>query len=327
MKKAAASSILVSLVLLAVVVIAEAQQPKKVPRIGYLGATAPSNISARIEAFRQGLRDLGYIEGQNLIIEYRYAEGKLDRLPELAAELVRLKVDAIFVQSTPAVQAAKKATTTVPIVSVSGDPVGLGLVASLARPGGNVTGLANLTSELAGKRLELLKEVVPRISRVAVLWNPDASSSALRMRETDAAAASLGIKLQPVEVRAANDFERAFSALKRERADALFPLRSPFISNHVKRIVELAAKNRVPGMYDASEFAEAGGLMSYGTMLADLDRRAATYVDKILKGAKPAELPVEQPTKFEFVINLKAAKQIGLTIPPNVLARADRVIR
>jgi putative tryptophan/tyrosine transport system substrate-binding protein len=327
MKKAAASSILVSLVLLAVVVIAEAQQPKKVSRIGYLGATAPSNISARIEAFRQGLRDLGYIEGQNLIIEYRYAEGKLDRLPELAAELVRLKVDAIFVQSTPAVQAAKKATTTVPIVSVSGDPVGLGLVASLARPGGNVTGLTNLTSELAGKRLELLKEVVPRISRVAVLWNPDASSSALRMRETDAAAASLGIKLQPVEVRAANDFERAFSALKRERADALFPLRSPFISNHVKRIVELAAKNRVPGMYDASEFAEAGGLMSYGTMLADLDRRAATYVDKILKGAKPAELPVEQPTKFEFVINLKAAKQIGLTIPPNVLVRADKVIK
>jgi putative ABC transport system substrate-binding protein len=327
MKKAAASSILVSLVLLAVVVIAEAQQPKKVSRIGYLGATAPSNISARIEAFRQGLRDLGYIEGQNLIIEYRYAEGKLDRLPELAAELVRLKVDAIFVQSTPAVQAAKKATTTVPIVSVSGDPVGLGLVASLARPGGNVTGLTNLTSELAGKRLELLKEVDPRISRVAVLWNPDASSSALRMRETDAAAASLGIKLQPVEVRAANDFERAFSALKRERADALFPLRSPFISNHVKRIVELAAKNRVPGMYDASEFAEAGGLMSYGTMLADLDRRAATYVDKILKGAKPAELPVEQPTKFEFVINLKAAKQIGLTIPPNVLVRADKVIK
>jgi putative tryptophan/tyrosine transport system substrate-binding protein len=312
-----------SAMLLALCPSADAQQLKKVPRIGWLIGTN----QARIEAFRQGLRDLGYIEGQNLIIEYRYAEGKLDRLPELAAELVRLKVDAIFVQSTPAVQAAKKATTTIPIVSVSGDPVGLGLVASLARPGGNVTGLANLTSELAGKRLELLKEVVPRISRVAVLWNPDASSSALRMRETDAAAASLGIKLQPVEVRAANDFERAFSALKRERADALFPLRSPFISNHVKRIVELAAKNRVPGMYDASEFAEAGGLMSYGTMLADLDRRAATYVDKILKGAKPAELPVEQPTKFEFVINLKTAKQIGLTIPPNVLARADKVIK
>jgi putative ABC transport system substrate-binding protein len=312
---------------LALCVSAEAQPPKKIPRVGFLIASNPSPASARIEAFRQGLRDLGYIEGQNLIIEYRYAEGKLDRLPELAAELVRLKVDAIFVQSTSAVQAAKKATTTVPIVSVSGDPVGLGLVASLARPGGNVTGLANLTSELAGKRLELLKEVVPSVSRVAVLWNPVASSSALRMRETEAAAPSLGIKLQPVEVREANDFERAFSALKRERADALFPLRSPFISNHVKRIVELAAKNRVPGMYDASEFPEAGGLMSYGTMLPDLDRRAAVYVGKILKGAKPADLPVEQPTKFEFIINLKTAKLIGLTIPPNVLVRADRVIK
>jgi ABC-type uncharacterized transport system substrate-binding protein len=326
MNKVGWCSILVAATVLAAGVIAEAQQPKKIPRIGYLIGSSPT-ANARDEAFRQGLRELGYIEGQNLIIEYRYAEGKLDRLPELAAELVRLKVDAIFCTSTPAAQAAKKATTTVPIVSVSGDPVGLGLVASLARPGGNVTGLANLTSELAGKRLELLKEVVPSVSRVAVLWNPVAPSSALRMRETEAAAPSLGIKLQPVEVREANDFERAFSALKRERADALFPLRSPVISNHLKRIVELAAKNRVPGMYDASEFAEAVGLMSYGTMLPDLDRRAASYVDKILKGAKPADLPVEQPTKFELIINLKAAKQIGLTIPPNVLARADRVIK
>ena len=304
---------------------AQAQQPSKIPRIGYLGSTS---VSARTEAFQQGLREFGYVEGQNLIIEYRYAEGTLDRLPELAAELVRLKVDAIFCTSTPAAQAAKKATTTVPIVSVSGDPVGLGLVASLARPGGNITGLANLTSELAGKRLEVLKEVVPSVSRVAVLWNPVASSSsALRMRETEAAAPSLGIKLQHVEVREANDFERAFSALKRERADALFPLRSPFISNHVKRIVELAAKNLLPGMYDASEFPEAGGLMSYGTMLPDLDRRAAVYVGKILKGAKPADLPVEQPTKFELVVNLKTANQIGLTIPQKVLARADRVIK
>jgi ABC-type uncharacterized transport system substrate-binding protein len=327
LRKTALGSILFAGALLALAVTIEAQQPKKVPRIGYLSSTSPSAGSSRIEAFRQGLRDLGYIEGQNLIIEYRYAEGKLDRLPELAAELVRLKVDAIFVTSTSAVQAAKKATTKVPIVSVSGDPVGLGLVASLARPGGNVTGLANFTSELAGKRLELLKEVVPSVSRVAVLWNPVASSSALRMRETEAAAHSLGIKLQPVAVREANDFERAFSALKRERVDALFPLRSPFISIHVKRIVELAAKNRVPGMYDASEFPEAGGLMSYGTMLPDLDRRAAVYVGKILKGAKPADLPVEQPTKFEFIINLKAAKQIGLTIPQKVLARADKVIK
>jgi putative tryptophan/tyrosine transport system substrate-binding protein len=312
---------------LAVIQLAEAQQPKKVPRIGYLIGTSPTANAARFEAFRQGLRDLGYIEGQNLIIEYRYAEGKVDRLPDLAAELVRLKVDAIFASSTASVQAAKKATTTVPIVSVSGDPVGLGLVASLARPGGNVTGLANFTSELAGKRLELLKEVVPRVSRVAVLWNPDSSSSTLRMRETEAAAPSLGIKLQPVDVREPNDFEHAFAALKKDRADALFPLRSPLIGSQVKRIVELAAKNRVPGMYDASEFAEAGGLMSYGTMLADLDRRAASYVDKILKGAKPADLPVEQPTKFEFVINLEAAKQIGLNIPANVLARADKVIK
>jgi putative tryptophan/tyrosine transport system substrate-binding protein len=328
MKKAAVPSIFVVVVLLAVAVIAEAQQPKKVPRIGWLLLGSPSSANtARNEAFRQGLRDLGYIEGQNLIIEYRDAEGKVDRLPDLAAELVRLKVDAIFTTSTASVQAAKKATTTVPIVSVSGDPVGLGLVASLARPGGNVTGLANFTSELAGKRLELLKEVVPRVSRVAVLWNPDAPSSTLRMRETEAAAPSLGIKLQPVDVREPNDFEHAFAALKKDRADALFPLRSPLISSQVKRIVELAAKNRVPGMYDASEFAEAGGLMSYGTMLADLDRRAATYVDKILKGAKPADLPVEQPTKFEFVINLKTAKQIGLTIPPEVLARATKLIK
>ena len=328
MKRAAVPSILIAVVLLALGVTAEAQQTKKVPRIGWLLFDSPSSANtARNEAFRQGLSDLGYIEGQNLIIEHRYAEGKVDRLPDLAAELVRLKVDAIFATSTASVQAAKKATTTVPIVSVSGDPVGLGLVASLARPGGNVTGLADFTSELAGKRLELLKEVVPRVSRVAVLWNPDGPSSNLRMRETEAAAASLGIKLQPVDVREPNDFEHAFAALKKDRADALFYLRSPLMANQVKRIVELAAKNRVPGMYDASEFPEAGGLMSYGTMLADLDRRAATYVDKILKGAKPADLPVEQPTKFEFVINLKAAKQIGLMIPPNVLARADKVIK
>ena len=308
--------------------IVDAQQAKKVPRIGWLLGTSPSSANtARIEAFRQGLRDLGYIEGQNLIIEYRYAEGKADRFPDLAAELVHLKVDVIFAGSTSSVQAAKKATTTVPIVSVTADPVALGLVASLARPGGNVTGLTNFTSELAGKRLELLKETIPRVSRVAVLFYPDAPSAALRMRETEAAAPSLGIKLQPVEVREPNDFEHAFSALKKERADALFPLRSPFITNQVKRIVELAAKNRVPGMYDEREFAEAGGLMSYGTSITDLYRRAATYVDKILKGTKPADLPVEQPMKFEFVINLKTAKQIGVTIPQSVLFRADKVIK
>src|SRR4030095_8868906 len=259
MNKVGWSSILVAAMLLAVAVVAEAQQPAKIPRIGVLYGGSASSTTGRREAFQHGLRELGYVEGKNIVVEWRYADGKLDRVTELAAELVRLKVDAIFCTSTPVVQAAKKATTTVPIVSVSGDPVGLGLVASLARPGGNVTGLANLTCEIAGKRLELLKEVVPSVSRVAVLWNPVAPSSALRMRETEAAASSLGIKLQPVAVREANDFERAFSALKRERADALFPLRSPPISNDdVKRIVELAAKNRVPGMYDASEFPAAG---------------------------------------------------------------------
>jgi putative ABC transport system substrate-binding protein len=324
--KKAVPSILIAVILLAITVMAEAQQPKKVPRIGFLSANSPAS-SVRIETFRQGLRDLGYVEGQNIVIEQRYAEGKLDRLPGLAAELVRLKVDVIFAVTTPAVQAAKKATTTVPIVTVSGDPVEFGFVASLARPGGNITGLANLTPELVGKRLELLKEVVPRVSRVAVLWKPDNPGAALRMRETEAAAPSLGLKLQPVEVRGPNDFEHAFSAMKKERADALVPLRSALIQNQGKQIVELAAKNRLPAMYDSTEFCEAGGLMSYGAIGADLDRRAATYVDKILKGAKPADLPVEQPTKFEFVINLRAAKQIGLTIPQSVLYRADKVIK
>jgi len=318
---------LLATVLLTTLSPAEAQQPKKIPRIGYLSATSPSAEPARTDAFRQGLRELGYIEGQNIVIEWRSAEGKLDRLPDLADELVRLKVDVIFVRSTAAVQTAKNATTTVPIVSVSGDPVGLGLVTSLARPGGNITGLANLTPELAGKRLELLKEVIPQVSRVAVLWYPDTPSAAFRVRETEAASPSLGIKLQLVEVREANDFELAFSAMKKERAGALVPLRGTLIVNHLKRIAELAAKNRLPAMYDDREFTEAGGLMSYGTMLADLDRRAATYIDKILKGAKPADLPVEQPKKFEFIVNLKAAKLIGLTISPNVLARADKVIR
>jgi ABC-type uncharacterized transport system substrate-binding protein len=312
--------------LCALSVSAQAQQPKKVPRIGVLSPYSPSS-SFNIEAFRQGLRDLGYVEGQNVVIEQRYAEGNPDRLPRLAAELVRLKVDVIFAQTTPAVQAAKKATTTVPIVTVSGDPVGFGFVASLARPGGNITGLANLTPELVGKRLELLKEVVPRVSRVAVLWNPDSPGAVVMMRETEAAAASLGLKLQPVEVRGPNDFEHAFSAMKKERAGALVPLRSPLIRDQRKQIAELAAKNRLPAMYDSRDFSEAGGLMSYGAMADDSYRHAAMYVDKILKGTKPADLPVEQPMKFELVINLKAAKQIGLTIPPNVLARADRVIR
>jgi putative ABC transport system substrate-binding protein len=303
---------------------AEAQQAKKVFRIGYLSSAVNA---VRIEAFKQGLRELGYVEGKNIVIEWRSAEENLDRLPALADELVRLKVDVIFAETTPAVQATKKATTTVPIVTVSGDPVRFGFVASLARPGGNITGLANLTPELVGKRLSLLKEVVPRVSRVAVLFNPDSPGAALRMRETEAAAPSLGIKLQPVEARGPNDLEHAFSAMKKERAGALIPLTSPLMGEQRKQIVELAAKNRLPAMYDSREFSEAGGLMSYGAMLADLDRRAATYVDKILKGAKPADLPVEQPKKFELIVNLKTAKQIGLPIPPNVLARADKVIK
>jgi len=318
----------IAFVLVVTGAVAQAQQPGKIPRIGYLSPGVASPPSARLEAFRQGLRELGYVEGKNIVIEYRFAEGKLDRIPELVAELVRLKVNVIFAYSTPAVQAIKKATTTLPIVTVSGDPVREGFVASLARPGGNITGLANLTPELAGKRLELLKEVVPQVLRVAVLWNPDNPGSGLRMRETEAAALSLGIKLQSVEVREPYHFERAFSAMKKEpAADALVPLRGRLINDQLHRIVEHAVKNRLPTMYDERGFAEAGGLMSYGTLIADLDRRAATYVDKILKGRKPADLPVEQPMNFELVINLKTAKQIGLTIPQSLLYRADKVIK
>jgi putative ABC transport system substrate-binding protein len=301
----------------------EAQQGGKVYRIGYL---APVSSSVRRKAFREGLRELEYVEGQNLVIEERSAEGKRDRLPELAAELIRLNLDVIFAYSTPAVRALKKATTTIPIVTVSGDPVRYGFVASLARPGGNITGLANLTPELAGKRLELLKEVVPQVSRVAVLWDPDSSGARLRMRETEAAAKSLDIKLQPVAVRKPNDFERAFSAMKKGHAGAFSPLRTILIHTQRKRIVKLAAENRLPGMYDHRRFVEVGGLMSYGTLMDDLDRRAATYVDKILKGANPADLPVERPTKFELFVNLKRAKQLGITIPPEVLYRATKVI-
>ncbi len=308
---------------------AEAEQARKVYRIGYLGPRSFSSRagSVRRKAFREGLRELGYVEGKNVVMEYRSAEGKRDRFPELAAELVHLNLDVIFAYSTAAVRALKKATTTVPLVTVSGDPVRAGFVASLAQPGGNITGLANLTPELAGKRLELLKEVIPQISRVAVLWNPDNTIAGLRMRETEVAANSLDIKLQPVAVRVPNDFERAFSAMKKGNAGALFPLRDILVVAQLKKIVKLAAENRLPGMYDHRRFVEVGGLMSYGTQIDDLDRRAATYVDKILKGANPADLPIEQPTKFELIINLKTAKQLGITIPPDVLFRADRVIK
>jgi putative ABC transport system substrate-binding protein len=307
--------------------VADAQQSKKIPRIGFLAGNLPYSQTPRIEVLRQGLRELGYIEGKDIIIEARYNRGRLDQLPELAAELVLLNVDLIVAVGTQAAQAAKSTTKTIPIVATSGDPVGNGLVASLAHPGGNITGLANLTFELAPKRLELLKEAVPKLSRVAVLWSADARDSAQGLSETKAAARSFGVKLQSVTVKGPDDVERAFSAMRKERVGAFILLRSPFILSQLKHIIEFAAQKRLAAMYDDRAFVEAGGLMSYGTLLPDLDRRLATYVDKILKGTKPADLPVEQPTKFEFAINLKTAKQIGVTIPPNLLARAATVIR
>jgi putative ABC transport system substrate-binding protein len=328
MKKAAVPSILVAVVLVAVAVMAEAQQPTKIPRIGFLGATSPSTISDRVEAFRQGLRELGYVEGKNIVIEKRWAEGKLDRLPALAAELVRLKVDIIVTAGPQATRPAKQATSTIPIVMAQDpDPVGNGFVASLARPGGNITGLATLAPELSGKRLELLKEVVPKLSRVAVLGTSTIAGHAQTLREVELAAGALGAKLQYLDVLDPEDIETSFRAANKGRADAVLTLAGGILFTQRAQIMELAVKNRLPVIYYDSRFVEAGGLMFYGVSLLDLDRRAATYVDKILRGAKPAELPVEQPKKFEFIINLKAAKQIGLTIPPNVLARADRAIK
>jgi putative ABC transport system substrate-binding protein len=306
---------------------AQAQQPGKIPRLGYLMALSPDQ-SPDIKAFRQGLTALGYVEGKNIVIEYRYAEGKLDRLPDLAAELVALKVDIIVALSPPSARAAKNATTTIPIVMRStDDPVTTGLVASLARPGGNVTGLTSMATDLIGKRLEILKEAIPRISRVAVLRNPTAPDASLKWQEVETAARALKLQIHSVEVSGPNDFENAFKAAIKHRDQALIVLRNPLIVNNRTKIAELAIKNRLPAMYDDREFVDAGGLMSYGTDLADLHRRAATYVDKILKGRTPADLPVERPMKFEFIVNLKAAKAIGVTIEPNVLVRADRVIR
>jgi putative ABC transport system substrate-binding protein len=326
MKKNTLLSILVVAVQLSVGVMANAQQATKVPRIGYL--ETGSRSSAVVDAFRQELRDLGYIEGQNITIEYRSTEGMAERLPNRAAELVQLKVDIIVVGGSPATQAAKNATKTIPIVMTNvNDPVGIGLVASLAHPGGNVTGLSNVGSDLGAKQLELLKEAFPKVSRVAVLWDSANPGNALWLGEMKVAAVALRITLQPLEVHRPNDFEGALRAIKKEHANALSALRNAVTSNYRPRIVDFAAKSRLPAMYPDSEFVEVGGLMSYGPNFADLFRRAAMYVDKILKGAKPADLPVEQPTKFELVINLKAAKQIGLTIPPNVLARADKVIK
>jgi len=308
---------------------AQAQQPKKVPRIGYLVDSSPSSTRevGQVEAFRQGLRELGYVEGQNIAIEYRYAEGVEERLPNLAADLVQLSVDVIFVTGTTGTQAAKRATKTIPIVMTSvTDPVGTGLVASLAHPGGNVTGLSNF-SELGGKQLELLKEAFPRVARVAVIWDPANAANARLLAEMKVTADGLRTVLQFLEVRSSDDFDLAFSVIKKGDARALIVLRNVITYTHPKRIVDFAVKSKLPAMYPDRVLVDAGGLMSYGPNFLDMIHRAATYVDKILKGAKPADLPVEQPTKFEFVINLKAAKQIGLTIPPNVLARADKVIK
>ncbi len=307
---------------------AEAQQPKKVPRIGYLGANFPTTNPARIEALRQGLRELGYVEGKNIVIEYRFAEGKRDRLPALAAELVRLKVDVILSAGAADTRAAKEATNTIPIVMAQDtDPIGNGFVASLARPGGNITGLSTLGPEISGKRLELLKEIVPRLSRVAVLGTSTNPGTTQSLRETELAAGAFGVKLQYLDVLDPKDIETVFRAASKGRADAGLLLGGPMLNSHRTQIADLAAKNRLPAAHGQPEFMDAGGLMFYGASITEMFRRAATYVDKILKGAKPADLPVEQPTKFELVINLKAAKQIGLTIPPNVLARADRVIK
>jgi putative ABC transport system substrate-binding protein len=332
MKKAAVASILIAMVLLAVGVTAEAQQTKKVPRIGYLSALDPATDSTRSEPIRRALRALGYIEGQNIAIEYRYTEGKIDRAPELLAELVRLKVDIIVVAGgEPWIRAAKNATKTISIVMTGGgaDPVEAGLIESLARPGGNVTGITNLNRELGGKRLELFKEAVPKLARVAVLYNPANPSLALEVKEDlPVAARALKLTIQPWEVRAADDFDRVFAAMGKQRPDGLYVAGAgQVIVTNQKRTAGFALKSRLPSMYGSREAVDAGGLMFYGADLADSYRRVAYFVDRILKGAKPADLPVEQPTKFEFVINLKTAKQIGLTIPPEVLARASRLIR
>jgi putative ABC transport system substrate-binding protein len=308
-----------------------AQQPTKVPRIGYISSGNPASESTRAEAIRLALRERGYIEGQNIAIEYRYAEGKIDRFPELAAELVRIKVDIIVVAGGSIwVRAAKNATKTIPIVMVDAgrDPVEAGLVESLARPGGNVTGITLLVGELGGKRLELLKEAVPKVARVAVLYNPATALNVLEVKEVlPVAARALGLTFQPWEVRAADDFEKVFAALNKQRPDGLFVAGSPLMAAIQKRIVGFALKSRLPSMYYSREAVDAGGLMSYGADRADSYRRVAYFVDRILKGAKPADIPVEQPTKFELVINLKTAKQIGVTIPPEVLARASRLIK
>jgi putative tryptophan/tyrosine transport system substrate-binding protein len=321
---------IVTLLLFAASTFAQAQQPAKIPRVGILfigGRDQP-----HLEAFKQGLRERGYTEGKNIVLEYRYAEGKVDRLPSLAAELVQLKVDVIVTTSGNSARAATEATKTIPIVLTTGaDPVKTGLAESLAKPGGNVTGFSIIEEDLSGKRVEILKETFPKMTRVAYLWNPVAvaypASGNLSYDQVQKATKAVGVQLLSYKVSSLAEIEKAFADMPKVRPDALLVLQSPLMTLNSKKIVELALKQRLAGMYPTRQFAEEGGLMAYGPLIGDLYRRAAIYIDKILKGAKPAELPVEQPMKFEFIINLKAAKQIGLTIPPNVLVRADKVIK
>jgi putative ABC transport system substrate-binding protein len=330
MKKAGLSSILVAAVMLTVAMVANAQQPAKIHTIGFLSGASLSSTASRVEAFRQGLLALGYVEGKTIVIEWRFADGKLDSVGKLAAELVRLKAEIIVIAGGELVaQAAKRITQTIPIVMANAfDPVASGLVASLARPGGNVTGLTSLTGpEIFGKQTEILRDTVPKLSRLGVLANPDNSFSRLAIKEIEAAAKTFVVALYRAEARSPDECEAAFNVFRKGRVDALIEVQNPMFIDQRTRLVDLETKNSIPTMHSSPEYVDAGGLMSYGTNRTDLFRRAATFVDKILKGAKPADLPVEQPTKFEFIINLKTAKQIGLTIPPNVLARADKVIK
>jgi ABC-type uncharacterized transport system substrate-binding protein len=314
--------------LLTAPLVADAQQPAKVPRVGFLTAFSPSDFPLWREGFRQGLRDFDYTEGRNIVIEYRYADGQPERLLGLAAELVRLKVDIIAAETTPANLAVKQATSTIPIVmTLVADPVGSGLVSSLARPGGNITGLSLQLPDVAAKRLQLLREVVPTVSRMGILWNSASPNTPPQFRAAEAAAPALGVQLESLGVQGPDDFERAFQAAARRRVGALLILDDFLLARHMKRLAALTAKTKLPAMAGVTGFAEAGVLMCYGPNFAELTRRSVTYVDKILKGAKPGDLPIEQPTKFELIINLKAAKALGKTIPPSLLGRADQIIQ
>jgi putative tryptophan/tyrosine transport system substrate-binding protein len=315
-------------ILLATATFAQAQQPKKLPRIVLLSVQPPSFLAARFDAFRHGLRDLGYVEGKNIVVEYMHSDGSQDRLPAVMAEVIRRQTDVIVTGGSQATRAAKEGTSTIPIVMAQdNDPLGAGFVASLARPGGNVTGLANLTAELSGKQLELLKEILPKLSRLTVFSDETEPGNPRSLKETESAAKGFGVQLLYVDVQAPKDIDPAFRTAANKRAEALLVLPSPVMNQRRKEIVDLAAKSRLPAIYPRAEYVEDGGLMMYGVNTNDLFRRAAIFVDKILKGAKPGDLPVEQPIKFDLLFNLNAAKKIGLAIPPNVLARADRVIR